>query len=288
MISPVFASIFKNLLALDSAAGRPIVPFQLAGKLTTENFGGEPQKIAKGNFNSRFLRLFRGENRQALRLLDFYAVQRALPTGEGEIALTFADGTPALGISEIGIGTAVFVNFTPAELSSNLARQRLFPAWMQEITKNLTPQSTPDATRDVGATLITTVWRRDFKNHEFTGPDGTAIIAKAVGDGEQVTASFAANRPGIYQLEQSNAPIWNEAVNANADEESDLRSIDSAELTSRAESVPDGEGHFVKGADDYREVTEGKPVLHCFLIALAVFLLIEMLLFRPFQKAAGH
>ncbi len=278
----------ENLIALDDAAGRNVVPFQVAGKLTAENFGGDPQKIAKGNFKSRFLRLFRGENRQALGLLDFYAMQRALPTGEGEVILNFADGTPALGVSEQGIGTAIFANFTPAELSSNLARQRLFPAWMQEMVKQLTPGSTPDPTREIGSMLVATVWQRDFESAEFSGPDGSAITPKAVGEGEQVTASFTADRPGIYRFGSLNAPLWNEAVNVKAEEESDLRGIESAELIARAGAVEGGEGHFVKGADEYQQVTEGKPVFHWFLIAVAVFLSIEMLLFRPFQKAAGH
>ncbi|NNE91684.1 MAG: VWA domain-containing protein, partial [Verrucomicrobiales bacterium] len=40
----------ENLVALDKASSRGVAPFHVAGKLTTENFGGDPQKIAKGNF----------------------------------------------------------------------------------------------------------------------------------------------------------------------------------------------------------------------------------------------
>ncbi|NNE93844.1 MAG: hypothetical protein HKN23_19510, partial [Verrucomicrobiales bacterium] len=215
-------------------------------------------------------------------------VQRALPTEEGEVILHFADGTPALGVSEVGIGTAIFCNFTPAELSSNLARQRLFPAWMQELVKNLTPESLPDATHEVGASLAATIWQADFEKYDLTGPDGSAITAKVTGDGTQVTAVFEAARPGLYRVGPARTPVWQEAVNVNADEESDLRGIDPGELESRAGAVSPDSGHFVKGAEEYGEVTSGKPVFHWFLIALAVLLLCEMLLFRPLQKASGH
>lgn len=82
-----------NLQAIDQEAGRPSMPFYLAGKLSTENFGGKPQQIGKGKFDSPFLRLFRGTNRQALALLEFYALQRSLPTSQGEILLKYPGPT---------------------------------------------------------------------------------------------------------------------------------------------------------------------------------------------------
>ena len=160
----------ENLTLLESTAARAVTPFRIAGDLTTENFGGQPQKIARGNFESRFLRLFRGENRRALGLLDFYRIQRALPSGEGEIILSYADGTPALGMVDIGIGTALFCNFTPAEFSSNLARQGLFPAWMQELVKNLTPGALPESGHEVGSSLVARIFQSDYAKNPLVGP----------------------------------------------------------------------------------------------------------------------
>lgn len=270
----------QNLQLLEEAAGRTITPFHLAGRLTTENFGGEPQKIARGDFRSPFLKLFRGENRQALALLEFYEVQRALPTGEGKVILSFADGSPAMGVSAVGLGTAIFCNFTPTELFSNLARQRVFPAWIQELARNLTPDSIPEEAPLVGGSLTATLW----ENEPILGPDGKALSTKVTPDGERVQVSVEARIPGIYRV--SDPTRWSNVANIDA-EEADLRSIDSAELTARANSAPAASGHFVLGADDYEELTTGRPVTKWFLLALAAALLIEMLLFRPLQRASG-
>ena len=55
-------------------------------------------------------------------------LRRTLPPSE----------TPAMASLNHGLGTMIFLNFSVSEFSSNLARQRIFPAWMQEIVKNLT------------------------------------------------------------------------------------------------------------------------------------------------------
>lgn len=270
----------RNLQLLDEAAGRTIVPFHLAGRLRTENFGGEPQKIARGNFRSPFLKLFRGENRQALALLEFYEVYRALPTGEGDVILSFADGSPAMGVSAAGLGTAIFCNFTPAELFSNLARQRVFPAWIQELAKNLTPDSTPEDAPTVGASITATLW----DSEPIFGPDDKALSTKPTADGERLHLAFEARKPGVYRV--SDPARWSNVANIDS-READLRSIEPAELAARANDAPAGNGHFVLGADDYEELTTGRAVAKWFLLAFAAALLIEMLLFRPLQRASG-
>lgn len=275
-----------NLLALDQAFGGAVVPFHVAGALEVENFGGKPQQIARGEFDSRFLRLFRGEKRANLGVLEFYRIQRALPTGEGEVLLQFSDGTPAMAVAHVGLGTAVFCNFDPAELSSNLARQRLFPAWIQEIVKNLAPESLPQLSHEAGATLTAEVWRSDFESLPFTGPGGNTVSPRITGDGNRVFASFPAPRPGVYRLGSGPGTAWSEAVNL-AEDESDLRSIDLSELESRSAAALASEAHQVAGADDYESITGGRPVFHWFLFGIAALLLVEMLLHRPFQKAAG-
>lgn len=276
----------ENLHALDQAAGRPSMPFQLAGQLTTENFGGEPQRIVRGKFESPLLRLFRGTNRQALALLEFYAIQRALPTGQGEVLLTFADGTPAMGVASIGLGTAVICNFAPAELASNLARQRLFPAWMHDIMRGLSADSPAETAHETGAMLMAEIWARDLEVQPISGPDGRAVPVKTMADGERITATFIAAQPGVYALRSGNRLLWADAVSVSA-QEADLRSIDTAELIRRAGSSPATGGHFVNGAGDYRELNTGRPVYHWFLLGVAALLLIEMLLFRPLQRSAG-
>lgn len=277
----------ENLEAFNQAAGGAFAPFQLAGRLTSENFGGAPQKVAKGNFDSRFLRLFRGAGRQSLGLLEFYAMQRALPTANGSILLSFADGMPALGSAETGLGTAIFCNFAPAELSSNLARQRLFPAWMQDMVKALKSDAAPEASEETGGAITAELWMRDLETSPIVAPDNSAIVPRTAMDNERVTATFPVPLPGMYAQGKPGHLLWTAAVNVPA-EEADLRGIDPAEIQRRSEVGSGREGDFVSSAEDYSEIKSGRPVYHWFVLAAAALIAFEMLLFRPFLRAAGH
>lgn len=274
-----------NLSELERAFGRPFAPYQIAGTLELENFGGRPQQIARGEFDSRFLELFRGENRQILSVLEFYQIKRAFATEEGRIVLTYADGTPAMGVTHVGLGTAVFCNFNPAELSSNIARQRLFPAWIQELVRHLTPETLPDRTFPVGSTLSAEVWRSDFEQGRLLDPNGEQITPRATGEGQQVLATFEAPLPGVYRLEDGGRMLWVEAANPFP-EESNLARIEIENLKSRATGSTRG-AHQVDGAADYESITNGRPLFHWFLLAVAALLLVEMMLQRTFQRATG-
>jgi hypothetical protein len=273
----------ENLKALDAAAGRPFLPLALSGRLGAEHFGGRPQQIARGQFDSRFLRLFRGENRAALARLEFYEIHRAFPTGQGEVLLSFADGTPAMGHGELGLGGALLCNFTPGELSSNLARQRLFPAWMQELVRELVPGSAHAEGKEVGQAITAELWRQDLAEHPPRGPDGQPVAFQIGPTGERVPVSLEAALPGFYSAGPPGRPVWLEAVNLSP-AEADLRSIDPAELSRRAGEAPPGSGYFVEGAEDYAELVAGRPVWHWFLLGLALALALEMLLQRRFRR----
>lgn len=74
-----------NLAALDRA--RPL-PIRLSGKRVAKNVGADAQQIIRGDFRSKFLRLFAGARRQNLALLEFYDLNNATPTGAGQLLLT--------------------------------------------------------------------------------------------------------------------------------------------------------------------------------------------------------
>ena len=272
-----------NLQLVDEVAARTVVPFNVAGRLTSENFGGAPQKIAKGDFRSPYLRIFRGENRQALGLLDFYETRRSLPTVEGEIILWFADGSPAMGVSSVGLGTAIFCNFTPAELGSNLARQRVFPAWIQELVTHLKPEAAAEEFHEVGSEMTAELWQTDFEAAGVKGPGGEGVTAKLIPKGDRVEVAFEAGQPGVYRVGALGEPRWAGVANISP-KESDLRAMDPGELTDRANKAPPGSGFMVSGARDYEELTAGRPVFYWFVLAMAGMLLVEMLLFRRFQR----
>jgi von Willebrand factor type A domain len=276
-----------NLTTLNQLAGGSLIPFQLAGKLTTENFGGTPQKMAKGKFDSRFLRLFRTTGRQSLGLLEFYATQRALPTGHGSVLLSYADGMPALGSANTGLGAIVFCNFAPSELASNIARQRLFPAWMQDLVKALKPDSTPDTSHETGATIHADVWLDDFRTASVRAPDQSEVTVKSTIESGRLAFSFPARRAGVYTLGPPARLLWAAAVNV-PESEADLRSIDPDEIRRRSVTGAGRAGEFVSNAADYTEITTGRPVFHWYLLAAVGLISVEMLLFRPFLRAAGH
>ena len=57
-------------------------------------------QIIKGDFKSKYLKLFRGSTRQDLGMLEFYDFYHASSTGAGNVLLTYADETrpwPAWG-----------------------------------------------------------------------------------------------------------------------------------------------------------------------------------------------
>lgn len=276
-----------HLERFNKLAGGSFVPFQLSGRLSTENFGGAPQKVARGNFTSRFLRLFRGGARQSLALLEFYALQRALPTGHGSVLLSFSDGMPALGSAEAGLGTALFCNFAPSELASNLARQRLFPAWMQDLVKALKPENIPDVSAETGGMVSAELWLNELEKSPIRAPDQSAVVVRTAVNGERVTANFSAPVAGLYTQGSPGALQWAGAVNV-PEEEADLRGIDPAEVRRRSETGAGKSGEFIGGAQDYDELTTGRPVFHWFLLMAALLFTLEMLLFRPFLRAAGH
>ena len=87
--------------------------------------------------------MFRGATRQDLGLLEFYDYYQASATGAGSILLTYADESPAMAVTGHGLGTLVLLNFSASELSGNLPRQRIFPAWMQDLVKAISGDEPP-------------------------------------------------------------------------------------------------------------------------------------------------
>jgi hypothetical protein len=158
---------------------------------------------------------------------------------------------------------------------------------MQELVKNLTPESSPADSREIGAKLLVNLWQRDFTDQGLRGPGGEPVSTRSSAEGEQVNVSFEADSPGVYTAGPPGAPLWIEAVNLSADE-SDLRSIDPEELTNRATEAPVGRAHFVQGMEDYEELTKGRPIFHWFLLGLTLVLIVEMLLYQPIQRASGQ
>ncbi|MDB6111707.1 MAG: rane protein, partial [Pedosphaera sp.] len=85
----------QNLQALETAMGPGTMPIKLGDKRVAENVSAGVQVI-KGDFKSKYLKLFSGSTRQDLAMLEFYDFYHASSTGAGNILLNYADETPAM------------------------------------------------------------------------------------------------------------------------------------------------------------------------------------------------
>jgi hypothetical protein len=273
----------ENLAAIERAAGAPL-PLKVGKKRVAQNVTTGAQQILKGDFKSKFLRLFRGTQRQNLSLMEFYDVHDATATGAGPVLLTYADDTPAMAQMNHGLGTLLLMNFSVSEFSSNLARQRIFPAWMQELVKNLASDEPIPSSSIVGETVVGEVWKSDLKDNTLMGPSGERQIVKTEPLGERVAISFNPSELGFYSLRRGTRLLNAFAVNASSDE-SDLRPIDRSLLPDQL-SEKGQQGYFVEGREDFADLVHGRPIFHWLVLAGIVLLLIE-LAFQAFIKRAA-
>jgi len=268
-----------NLTRLGNLAGEPL-PIRLTDKLDSGNLPGGAMRVASGDFHSRFLRLFEGVRRQNLAQLEFYDLYHAAATGSGKILLTYADGTPALTESTIGLGTLLICNFSVAEASSNLARQRLFPAWIHEMLLRMS--NTGSAAMEPfqpGDSISGETWAAEAGGRELLGPDGAVVRTRGDVSGERIRFQFTAGMPGIYHLPGAGKrDLLAFAVNPDPDQ-SDLRSMDPAVLPDRA-GTSHPEASFVGATTDYGLLLRGRPVYHWFVLGALAFLFIEGCLFK--------
>ncbi len=271
----------ENLRLLDGAGQGELAPLQLTQRQEAANLATGAQQILSGDFKSKYLRLFRGSQRQSLALMEFYEYYHARPAKEGSVLLTYADGSPALAASHPALGTFLLCNFSVNELASNMARQRAFPAWMQDLVKALDSEETPEKPLEAGEEVHADVWQTEMKGNAVLAPDGRAIRTSRELDGNRYHVSFVAEQPGIYRLEEAGAP-YAFAVNAPA-EEADLRSVDLDLLRQRAGG--NERAHFVEGQSDFIALNAGQPLFHFFIFAVLGMLSAELLAQLFFRRA---
>jgi len=273
-----------NLTKLADLSGEPS-PLRLTRRLGAENLPDGAMRVASGDFRSRFLRLFDGVRRQNLALLEFYDLHHAAATGKGKILLSYADGTPALTESNIGLGTLLVCNFSVAEASSNLARQRLFPAWIHEMLLRMS--DTGSAALEpylVGDNVSGETWAADAAGRNLTAPGGTPTRFRTDVLADRIRITFPAGATGFYRLISGDSrDLLAFAVNTDPDQ-SDLRSMDPAILPNRA-GTSHNEAVLVAAKSNYEALLRGHPAFQWFILAAMALLLIEGSLFK---KPTSH
>ena len=256
------------------------MPFTTGRLLTADNIPGGCIKIRSGHFQSKFLRLFRGDARQRLGQLDFYEYHQARSTANGQVLLTYAEGTPAMATCSVGLGQLLLCNFSVKENGSNIASRKIFPAWIHEISHNLSRESKKLKLYEVGDRLHDEVWLEEIRSNRFVDPENRRIKveSKTIND-SRLAISFIPQMIGHYSLYKQGVPLYSYAINCNPDE-SDLRVIDVSAL-----QTADGVKSFkVKGKEKYAEVKAGQKIFHWFLIACLLLLMSELFLFHFFKR----
>jgi hypothetical protein len=261
----------QNLQALGEAMGPNTLPLALTQWRTATNALSGAQQIVKGDFKSRYLKLFRGSARQDLGLIEVYDYWQARATGAGNLILTYGDESPALAVAGHGLGTLLLLNFSANELSSNLARQRLFPAWIQEMVKAISAEEPPPVAYGIGDLLHTEVWKKELVQAEVLSPSGKSVETRRELRGERVGMSFPLAQLGFYTL-GAPRPLYAFGVNPSPDE-SDLRPVEKEMLpTQIGESQ---QAQFVSGREDYEDLAKGRPAWHWFIYGAVAFMLLE-------------
>lgn len=261
-----------NFATVERALGSTRLPLQLGPLRSTANVGAAAQQIATGDFQAPLLRLFRGPLRQDLGLLEIYDFHAASATSAGSILLRFGDETPAMAAVTHGLGTLVLMNFSVSELSSNLARQRIFPAWVQELVKQLNI-SEPVAPAFVAGSLVQgEVWRDDLRRASIQSPGARVLEPRQEPLGQRTLVSFPAEEIGFYTLNDAGRLKYAWAVNPDP-EESDLRRVDLAQLPTRGAGE---RGNFLAGQGDYEELARGRPLAVWLLLGAVGLLFLEL------------
>jgi hypothetical protein len=260
----------ENLASLEKIFGPDTLPIRLARRMIASNVTAGAHQFARGNFKSPYLKLFQGDARQDLALLHFYDYDQAGATGAGSVLLEYGDQSPAMASLQYGLGTMLLLNFSAGEDSSNLTRQRIFPAWMQSLVKALATDEPPPQAYTVNAPLYTEIWRSEMFN-AVSSPSGAPVTTQREVTGERCRVAFTPDQLGFYTL-GSPRPLYAFGVNPPTDQ-SDLRPIDKSLLPT--EFSDNHEAHFVAGSEDYDELAKGRPLYHWFVLAALAFLILE-------------
>ena len=235
--------------------------------------------LTEARYDSTLLKIFKDPEAADLGKIRF---TRFFLTGEpdprAEVLLKYEDSTPAAARRNLGAGSVLLCNFSPAPADSDLARQEVFPPLVHEFLKGLTakegerreftPGGVASATLDAGQSRgkVTAL-----------GPNGEAekVTVDRTGGGVIVER---VNSPGFHTILADGQAAALLAVNPHPDE-SDLRTIDPRELESRRRA----RSSYLVGAQGANAAAQleglrrSRPLWPYFLLAAFAALLLEHL-----------
>jgi hypothetical protein len=232
--------------------------------------------LTEARYDSPLLALFKDPGTADLGKIRF---TRFFLTGEAdshaEVLLKYEDGTPAAARRNLGAGSILLCNFSPAPADSDLARQEVFPPLLHEFIKGMTAKE--DARREFypGGSAATTL--------DGTQVRGTVTAVGPESELEHVTVDRTGGgviierveTPGFHTVLADGQAAALLAVNPHPDE-SDLRPLDPHELESKRSARPTYLVHAGEASGATLEgLRHGRPLWPYCLLAAFVALLLE-------------
>ncbi|MGB0744239.1 MAG: vWA domain-containing protein, partial [Opitutales bacterium] len=265
----------NNLALLGQFIGSEGAALQLGSWDETESLANARQ-IMTGDFDSPFLKLFTGTRLQDLGRLEVYDNYSAAATSIGKTLLGFSDGSPAMTEQTYGMGQLVLINFSPNTKHSNLAKQRFFPIWIQEMVNAFGGEQSSPIYLTSGQRAQSKLWKNDVSQYQFRSPDGREIQTRVEVMGQRANVSFPLSQLGIYQLNAGDKLVSAFAVNPPPIE-ADLRPLDMEDLPSR-DDTPESSTLLEGTTTDFTAAVFGHPLFPWFIGAALLCLLAELAL----------
>lgn len=234
-------AVVRNLQVLDASAGESgLLPWQ-PGPARNSGLLNEALRITGGKWQSRLLTDFDEQSQISMAQIRFH---RTWTVGalrpDAQVLLTFSDGTPALGLRQIGLGQLLLANFSPSLETSDLAKYGSFVALVQSLAKQLRPAAT---------TLKPTYVGESFRHSEPISAEakvGSVTLrtpgqkempfTTSVDSGQLLLDISRTERPGFHEFYRGSDRLAATAINVDP-REGDPRRIDHSQLISHFEKA---------------------------------------------------
>lgn len=199
-------------------------------------------RLGEADWRSPLLRTFDLPSQESLRQIAFRRVWRVDSVQDTmRVVMSFEDGSPAIGQTNIGTGNLVVCNFSPALAASDLGKYGSFVALTHAMTRALTPAQGGGLSTTPGTPLTIsgiTGFATDGDAPRVVGPDNKPIPDASISTlADTLIASVrSAEQAGFYRVMQGDYTLALAAVNVDP-LESDPTRITEDELTERFSSA---------------------------------------------------
>jgi hypothetical protein len=197
----------------------------------------------------------------------------------GDVMLAYPDGSPALTMTSIGQGSAVFANLPLSADGGDLVGSPMFPSLLHELLRTLR-RGAEERTVTPGAAWMFDVSTRGESAVTVSDPDDRVVEAPVAARGRTTRLAMpAAPSPGTYLARQEGATVGAGVVNVDA-RESDTRPI-------ALENLKSGEGVAVTVVRDEQDLLLAgttRPLWPALAAAAAALFALEMVLLAVWRR----